>query len=146
MATPIKGRHISGKSRLSAPASLSEGAAAIFVATVSAVDPGHFSAVDMPLLEQYAGAADLARQAQQNLDQHGAVIDGKPSPWLGVLEKSNRSCVALAARLRVCPQSRFDRLVAGANSRTQPMASKPWESPDGLLAEPEDPAARFFRD
>jgi phage terminase small subunit len=120
MPPPTKSSHLTNKPRLKPPATLSKGAAAVFVQTVAAVDPDHFSAVDLPLLEQYAAAADLACQAQTNLDLHGAVIDGKASAWLAVLEKASRSCVALAARLRVCPQSRFDRLTAGANSRPQP--------------------------
>jgi phage terminase small subunit len=120
MPSPIKSRHITNKPRLKPPVTLSKGAAAVFAQTVAAVDPDHFSVVDTPLLEQYAAASDLARQAQTRLDVNGAVIDGKASPWLAVLEKANRACVALAARLRVCPQSRFDRLTAGANSRPQP--------------------------
>jgi len=136
MPALTKGRVSTGKPRLTVPPSLSEGAAAVFVQTVSAVDPDHFSAVDLPLLEQYASAADLARRAQKQLDNTGAVIDGKASPWLVVLEKAHRSCVALAARLRVCPQSRFDRLVAGANSRAQRGGSKPWEI--------QDPSEKFF--
>jgi len=50
----------------------------------------------------------------------GAVIDGRASPWLGVAEKAHMQLVALSARLRICPQSRFERLAAGANSRLQP--------------------------
>jgi phage terminase small subunit len=142
MPANTKGRHVTGKPRLKAPPSLSKGAAAIFVQTVTAVDPDHFSPVDLPLLEQYAAAAELARQAQKHLDDDGAVVAGKASPWLVVAEKAGRSCVALAARLRVCPQSRFDRLVAGANSRPQP--DRPT---DPLLAGyGEDPAEEFFRD
>jgi phage terminase small subunit len=140
MTAGIKGRHVTGKRRLKAPPHLSEGAGAIFLQTVTAVDPDHFSPVDLPLLEQYAAAADLARQAQKHLDDDGAVVAGKASPWLVVAEKAGRSCVALAARLRVCPQSRFDRLVAGANSRPQP--DRPT---DPLLAGyGEDPADEFF--
>ena len=138
MPAHTKGKIVTGKARLKAPETLSEGAAAIFLATVNAVDPDHFSEVDRPLLEQYAGAADLARQAQQHLDRDGAVIAGKVSPWVAVLEKANRSCVALAGKLRVCPQSRFDRLVAGANSRPQPLSRKPWEVDD-------DPDDEFFK-
>jgi hypothetical protein len=84
----------------------------------------------LPLLAQYAGAADLAEQAQRHLDQDGAVVNGKASAWLAVLEKSSRACVALSARLRVCPQSRFDRLVSGANS----VRSLPVLSPGNLSA------------
>lgn len=141
MPTPRKGSVSTGAPRLKAPATLSEGAAAIFVQVVSSVDPSHFSAVDLPLLEQYASAADLARQAQSQLDTHGAVIDGKASAWIAVLEKASRSCVALAARLRVCPQSRFDRLVAGANSRPQSSGRKPWEFTGN---DEGDPGDKFF--
>ena len=42
-------------------------------------------------------------------------------------EKAQKQLVALSARLRICPQSRFDRLGAGANSRVQPDGAKPWE-------------------
>jgi phage terminase small subunit len=141
MPANIKGQYATGRPRLNAPATLSEGATAIFERTVAAVDPGHFSAVDLPLLEQFAAGADLARQAQKHLDDDGAVVAGKASAWLTVLEKASRSCVALSARLRICPQSRFDRLVAGANSRPQP--DRPT---DPLLAGyEEDPAEQFFR-
>jgi phage terminase small subunit len=146
MPALTKGRLITGKPRLKAPPTLSEGARVVFVATVNAVDPDHFSVVDVPLLAQFCGAADLARRAQQQLDDAGAVTDGKASPWLAVHEKSVRACVALAARLRICPQSRFDRLVAGANSRAQPGGARPWVT-DPLLAgyeEDNDPADRFF--
>ena len=143
MAAHTKGSHVATKPRLKPPATLSKSAGAIFLATVESVDPSHFSPVDLPLLAQYAGAADLARQAQQHLDAEGAVTpEGKASPWLVVLEKASRSCVALSARLRVCPQSRFDRLVAGANSRQQFGVGKPrpWERDGGpsLLAGEDD--------
>lgn len=89
--------------------------------TVGAVDQFHFTRVDVPLLAQFSAASELAERAQAALDEHGAVSEaGKTSPWLTVLEKSTRACVALAARLRICPQSRFDRLVAGTSSRPLP--------------------------
>ena len=50
---------------------------------------------------------------------------------LAVSEKAIKQLVALSARLRICPQSRFDRLGAGSNSRPQPDASQPW---DDLIA------------
>jgi phage terminase small subunit len=133
MTSHIKGLHVSTRARLKPPRNLSVGAAEVFKATVKAVDPDHFSEVDVPLLEQYAVAADLARQAQHHIDENGAVIAGKANSWLVIQEKSVRSLVALSARLRLCPQSRFDRLVAGANSRPQP---QDFEDDDELLAGP----------
>ena len=111
--------------RLQPPGNLSAGAAAVFTRTVAAVEADHFTAVDLPLLEQYAVAADLARQAQGELDAHGAIVDGKASPWLTVQEKTVRALTALSARLRICPQSRFDRLVAGTKAR--PKGPRPWD-------------------
>ena len=116
------------------PDTLSTPAQAIFTHIVNSVDPGHFSEVDAPLLEAYAQSAALATDAAQQIDGAGAVLeDGKVSPWLAVSEKAVKQLVALSARLRICPQSRFDRLGAGANSRPQPDISrgKPW---DDLLA------------
>lgn len=124
--------------RLEPPANLSPGAAEVFKRTVEALDADHFAACDAPLMEQYAVAADLARQAQAQLDEHGAVVAGKANPWLVVQEKSVRSLVALAARLRLSPQSRFDRLVAATKSR--PKGTRPWES------DPADPLAAYGLD
>lgn len=133
MAAIIKGKHITGADRIQPPDTLSTPARAIFAHTVASVDPSHFSEVDAPLLEAYAQSAALATEAAQKLDSEGAVVAGKPSPWLGVSEKAIKQLVALSARLRICPQSRFDRLGAGANSRPQPDVGKgkPW---DDLLA------------
>lgn len=124
MTAIIKGKHITGAARIAPPGTLSPAAKAIFIHTVASVDPSHFSPVDMPLLEGYAQSAALATEAAKRLDADGAVPDGKPSPWLAVSEKAIKQLVALSARLRICPQSRFDRLGAGANSRPQPDAPK----------------------
>ncbi len=124
MAANTKGKHITGAARLSPPGTLSPGAKKVYAHTVDSVDPSHFSEVDAPLLEAYAQSAALATEAAQRLDADGAVVEGKPSPWLAVSEKAIKQLVALSARLRICPQSRFDRLGAGANSRPQPDAPK----------------------
>jgi phage terminase small subunit len=80
----------------------------IFLELVSSVAADHFQPGDAPLLEQYAQAILLARQAYDKLATEGPVIDGKASPWLVVLEKAHRSAVALSARLRLAPQARAD--------------------------------------
>lgn len=146
MPAHTKGAVISTRRRIKPMSTLSEPAALIFAHVVSSVDPGHFSDVDLPLLESYANNAALATHAAHQIDAEGAVIDGKPSPWLGVAEKASKQLVALSARLRVCPQSRFDRLVAGANSRPQHSSSPPWERHGLLAGEDEDAAveAKFF--
>jgi phage terminase small subunit len=62
----------------------------------------------MPLLEGYAEAIVLCRQANAELAQHGAVLNGKASPWLTVQEKATRAMVALSMRLRLSPQARLE--------------------------------------
>ena len=111
---------------------LSDAAKVIFQHIVSNVDESHFSEVDRPLLDTYCHAAALGTQAAQRLDTDGAVIDGKASPWLAVSEKCGKVLVAVSARLRICPQSRFDRLVAGSNGRPQISGNNQFDDP--LLA------------
>ena len=132
MAAITKGKHIKLASRLAPPATLSPTARAIFIHIVGNVDPSHFSEVDVPLLEGYANSAALSTEAAHRLDLDGAVVDGKVSPWMGVAEKAHKQLIALSARLRICPQSRFDRLAAGANSRQQPNSFS--FDDDGLIA------------
>src|SRR6516165_75502 len=79
----------------------------IFRKLVMSVRPEHFRPGDQDLVEQYAQAVLLARQAFGELEIGGSVAaDGKMSPWVTVLEKSHRSAAALAQRLRICPQAR----------------------------------------
>jgi phage terminase small subunit len=141
-----KGAHIGTRRRVQPFSKLAAGPAKVFAHIVRSVDQSHFSEVDLPLLEAYANSAHLAAQAAEEIEQSGAVVAGKASPWLAVQEKAAKSLVALSARLRICPQSRFDRLVAGSNSRPQIRGRKPWEC-DGLLAgeDEDDPADKFFR-
>jgi phage terminase small subunit len=140
MTAIVKGKIITGAARIAPPATLSPAAKAVFVHIVANVDPSHFSKVDLPLVEAYANSAALATEAAQKIDADGAVsTDGKLSPWLAVSEKAQKQLVALSARLRICPQSRFDRLGAGANSRVQPEGSKPWQWDKG-------PKSQYFDD
>jgi phage terminase small subunit len=88
----------------------------IFLDLVASVAADHWRPSDEPLVEQYAQAILLSREAFDELATNGAVIDGKPSPWLVVLEKAHRSTVALSARLRLAPQARADARSAGRNA------------------------------
>lgn len=113
--------------RLAAPAYLDGPARGVFLDIVSTVAGDHFAPCDLPLLEQYAIAAAQAREAAEVLGREGAVVDGKASPWIVVQEKAQRAMVALAMRLRISPQARFDRLKAGRAARTGGPRRKPWE-------------------
>jgi phage terminase small subunit len=74
---------------------------------------GQFKSSDAPLIEAYAQAVSLSRQAAQEIAVHGAVVGGRPSPWIHCQEKAHRSCVALSQRLRLSPQHRDDSRAAG---------------------------------
>ena len=111
--------------RLRAPASLSETERAIFTAVVKACDAKHFRQSDLPLLSRFCELTALADQAASELRQHGAVINGRASPWIVVQEKCVRGLVALSMRLRLSPQARIDPKTLGRqNIYTGP---KPWE-------------------
>jgi phage terminase small subunit len=84
---------------------------------VSTIAPQQFKPSDMPLLESYARATLLERQAYAELESKGPIwCDGRPSPWLVIAEKATRAIVALSARLRLSPQHRSD-------PKTQPRAN-----------------------
>ena len=116
---------VDGKpSKLHPPASLSEAERTIFVDVVAATDPRHFRPSDLPLLVRYAEACALGDLAAQEL-RRGAVIDGKPSPWIVIQEKAVRAMVALSMRLRLSPQSRTDPKTTGRQQ--EQLGPKPWE-------------------
>jgi hypothetical protein len=101
----------------------------IFSDLVASVPVEHFRPGDADLIEQLSQSIALARQAYAELEANGPVIDGRASPWNVVLEKAHRSSVALAARLRLCPQARTDPKTVGRQNRPAPSAYdlRPWE-------------------
>ena len=106
------------------PASLSEPEREMFATIIAGCDANHFRQTDLPLLSRYCEAAVLAEQAALEL-RNGAVMDGKPSPWIVIQEKCVRAMVSLSMRLRLSPQSRLDPKTLG---RQQPYSGrKPWE-------------------
>ena len=92
-------------SRLRPPASLNEAERELFLSLVAANPPQHFKSSDLPLLTQYCAAAVLNDQATAEL-RITPIVNGKPSPWLAIYEKTNRAVVALSMRLRLSPQAR----------------------------------------
>jgi phage terminase small subunit len=114
--------------RLLPPASLSDPERIVFVDLVTACDPKQFRPSDLPLLCRYCEAAVLAEQSALEL-RRGAVVDGKPSPWITVQEKAVRAMVALSMRLRLSPQSRIDPKTLGRQQQYQ--GPLPWEIRQG---------------
>jgi hypothetical protein len=104
---------------------LSTEVARAFEAIVSTVEPEHFKPVDVPLIAQLATARVLLDRADVELERAGAVVDGRPSPWLTVRVKELRAVITLSTRLRLTPQSRYDaRAAARSHVYTGP---RPWE-------------------
>jgi hypothetical protein len=87
------------------PPSLSPAERTIFIDIVASNDPKHFRLSDQPLLARYVETCVLSEVAAKEL-RRGAVVDGKPSPWLIVQEKCVRAMAALSMRLRLSPQAR----------------------------------------
>jgi hypothetical protein len=85
----------------------------LFAEIVRSVPAEHFKPSDAPLIQEYAGAVALARQAAVALAAEGPVVGGRANPWLIVQEKSVRAMAALSARLRLSPQHRADSRSAG---------------------------------
>jgi phage terminase small subunit len=102
-----------GRTRLAPSEGAPDEVRAIFVEVVRSAPADHFVAADAPLVEAFAEAILLARQASLEMAAHGPVVGGRASPWLTVQEKAHRALVALSARLRLAPQSRADARSAG---------------------------------
>lgn len=113
------------QARPSPPAGLSEPEREMFATIVAGCDADHFRQTDLPLLSRYCEAAILAEQAALEL-RNGAVLNGKPSPWIVIQEKCVRAMVSLSMRLRLSPQSRVDPKTLAR--QPQYSGPKPWES------------------
>jgi hypothetical protein len=92
--------------RLRPPAHLIGPAREVFIEIVTSLDPSHFQPADVHLLCAFAGAVCMERQARDHLEREGPVVDGKPSAWVSVWEKSQRGVVAISLRLRLSPSAR----------------------------------------
>ena len=93
--------------RLRPPPELGKDEQVVWRNIVLSCDEKHFRNSDAPLLVRYCQNVVLAGRAAAALDREGAVIGGRPNPWLTVAEKADRALVALSMRLRVSPQARL---------------------------------------
>ena len=86
---------------------LPEQVASVFREIVASVPAEHFKTSDVPLIEQYAFAVILGREAYGHLAKEGQIVAGRTSPWVVCMEKSTRAVTALCMRLRLAPQARM---------------------------------------
>jgi hypothetical protein len=94
--------------------------AQVFGHIVRSMPADHFKVGDAPLIQGYAEAIVLARQAAVALASDGPVVAGRTSPWLVVQEKAHRALAALSMRLRMSPQHRADARSAGRRADQPP--------------------------
>src|SRR5262245_148032 len=70
---------------------LPENVTSVFREIVATVPAEHFKTCDVPLIEQYAFAIVLGREAYKFLSEEGQVVGGRASPWVTCFEKSQRA-------------------------------------------------------
>ena len=112
--------------RLQPPDHLSADERRRFVDIVGNCDARHFRPSDTTLLVRFIEADSLAERAAKEL-RTNPVIDGRPSPWLAVQEKSVRALVSLSVRLRLGPLSRIDAVAMGRQEPRSRSGIVPWE-------------------
>ena len=108
-------------SRIDPPESLTEPERILFCELVSNCEPEHLRPADQPLLLAYIQAILVSQDAVKR------VVDDPAA--LVIWEKSTRLLSSLAARLRLCPQSRIDGRVAGKQPQQFP---PPWLIPSEI--------------
>lgn len=127
-----------GVRRVKPPADMAEPIKAIWRELVDSMPPDRFHTSDRPLLALYCRHLHQAHTALSKIEEHGACDGESLNPWLKVAEASTKQCAVLATKLRLAPQSRLDRKVAGPAARGGDV-NPPWASDD------DDPAAKYFR-
>lgn len=106
-----------GRVRIEPPPTASARVAKVFREVVGSVDAQHLRPCDAVTVEAFAQAVDLARTAAAALADEGCVVDGRTSPWIAILERAHRSVATLGRALRLTPNTRVDRRVAGTSTR-----------------------------
>jgi phage terminase small subunit len=103
--------------RLAPPSWLSRDEKKVFAEIVGACRPKHFTPADESLLVSYVQATCLARALIKTARKDRAAL----SAW----EKATRTQAVLATKLRLAPQSRFDRKTVAVGLPSMSVA--PWE-------------------
>ncbi|MEJ7669575.1 MAG: P27 family phage terminase small subunit [Casimicrobiaceae bacterium] len=112
--------------RIKAPAELPAPVRAIWSRLVDALPGDRFHSSDGPLLALYCRALHQADLAFGQLEEFGAWKD-EHNPWLKVADITTKQCATLASKLRLCPQARLDRKVAGPAARDELGGPAIWE-------------------
>jgi phage terminase small subunit len=116
---------IAQQDRPDAPKHLSREEADEWRRVVERMPAGWFPAETHGLLECYCAHVTMARfiQAQIRSDRSLENI----ARWAKAHEAETAAVARLATKLRITPNSRYDRRQAGIACRTEPRGPKPWE-------------------
>jgi hypothetical protein len=92
--------------RLAPPECLGNLQKQAFLDLITSVPRSQFRRCDLPLLCRWCELTVLAEQAAFELEQAGAVVDGKISPWFSIHQGASRELRALSQRLQLGPRGR----------------------------------------
>lgn len=122
-----------------APDDMTPGQVARWDLTVRSFPSDWFRASDLPLLVELIRAHDMADQLHQRIAGTADLAELKT--LLQLRDAETRRAASLATKLRMPPQSRSDRHLAGRMARDA-SGNRPWEP--NPFDEFDDPADRFF--
>ena len=112
--------------RVKPPANLPEPVRKIWAGLVDSLPADRFHSSDWPLLSLYSRFTYQAETALAHVEKAGATDGSATNPWLRVADVASKQCAVLATKLRLCPQTRMDRKVAGPAARSR-SKRKPWD-------------------
>lgn len=129
--------HVLTRKAPPAPDGLTQDQAEIWNRLAISKPAQHFAADDLPLLAELCRAYDASDKLAARIDKHIETSSAEGLQTLmGLRDKESRRAVALATKLRLTAQSRYDKGVAAALSKQANRGPGPWE----------DPGDEFFRD
>jgi phage terminase small subunit len=96
------------------PAELEGPAREVFADIAAAAKPGHFQAIDAPLLAAYCRAVVMERKSAAAISE---ALAAAPPPLLKVHEQSVRTLYLLSQRLRLSPQARAPNVSRGSATK-----------------------------
>ena len=124
---------------------LTDDQAAIWKRLAAAKPAEHFTPDDLPLLAElcraYDGADKLALRINRAIEKEFS--SETLQALMGIRDKETRRAMALATKLRLTAQSRYDKQVAATLSRQAGKGPRPWET-NPFDSIDEDPGERFF--
>lgn len=135
----VKGKHSPAdlavirakQARLEPPADLTPAQRERWLAMTESSPPDMFRPADTALLRMYCVAEALSMEAAASIARDGMVIevDGRKraNPALQSLVAASTILNNCAAKLRLCPSSRYDAAKAARKGAAVPMAKRPWE-------------------